>query len=495
MTPAAFAVSAPVIIAVGGVLAYFLAKSLPAGTRRWTGTFSALWLAAVFLLLLASRLSASPAGGNPFSPLLRPSPLGTAFALFVTFLGAAAVLASQGRIRPDGPVQLYYPLLLFALAGAAAAGFARDLFTLFVAVELSAIPSYALVAYRRDDEPRAVPAAVKYLLQGVSGTLTALLGVSLLYVAGHTLLIGELPAALAGADPRLLAAAAVLITIGYGVKLGVVPVHTWLPDAYTYAPAGVTAAMAGATKAGALLALVLSLAALPAGGGAALAGSLLILLAVVTMTAGNLLAFPQTDVRRLLAYSSIAQMGYILLPFGIGICYGLATGAVAGLFYMAAYGLMKGGAFLAADLLGAAAGSTEAPGMRGIGSRYPVIGAAFAILILGLIGVPATAGFIGKSLILFTGMATLSWAGVALALILVANSALSLGYYVPVLSTVLFGGHGGDGRGLTPSAGIPLSGTIAVVLLTLATVLLGFFPGALAGALGSTPALLPWGVT
>jgi NADH-quinone oxidoreductase subunit N/multicomponent Na+:H+ antiporter subunit D len=495
-TLAAFAALSPLIIAGGGILAYLLAKLLPAEDLRWTGAFSAAWLGIVFLLLAVTGATASY-GKVPFpGPILQPSPLGVAFGLLVTFLGVAAALWSLGRLDPRGPLQLYYPLLLFALAGAAAAGFSRDLFTLFVAVELSAIPTYALVAYLRAGEPRAVPAAVKYLLQGVTGTLTALLGIGLLYIAGHTLAISELPEALAGADPVILAAAVVLVTVGYGVKLGVVPLHTWLPDAYSCAPAGVTAAMAGATKAGSLLALVLTLAAFPAGGGAVPAGILLLFLAVLTMTAGNFLALAQTDVRRLLAYSSIAQMGYILLPFGMAITYGLPAGILAGLFYAVAYGLMKGGAFLSADLLAADSGSPECSRMRGSGSRNPVVGVAFSIFILGLIGVPATAGFVGKALILLTGMSTLTWGGVALALVLAGNSVLSLGYYVPLLSTVLFSGHGEEGHGGSAARkGIPLSGAIAVALLALATVVLGFFPGAFFGWLGSGVAFFPWGVT
>jgi proton-translocating NADH-quinone oxidoreductase chain N len=494
-TLAALAALSPLIIAVGGILSYFVAKALPGKDLRWTGTFSAAWLGLVFLLLLAAAATGSFSRLTVIGPILQPSALGIAFALLVTFLGGAAALASQGRLDPRGPLQIYYPLLLFALAGASAVGFTRDLFTLFVAVELSAIPSYALVAYLRKDEPRAVAAAVKYLLQGVTGTLTALLGISLLYLAGHTLSISELPRALAGADPLILAAATVLLTVGYGVKLGVVPFHTWLPDAYSLAPAGVTAAMAGATKAGSLLALVLSLAAIPAGGGAVPAGVLLLFLAVLTMTAGNLLALAQTDVRRLLAYSSIAQMGYIILPFGIAITYGLATGILAGLFYAIAYGLMKGGAFLSADLLVGASGSSDIARMQGVGGRHPVTGIAFSIFILGLIGVPATAGFAGKALIFFTGMSTLAWGGVILALVLAANSALSLGYYVPLLSTLLFSGNGEEGHGGgwgTPARGIPASGAIAVALLALVTVLLGFFPGVVTGLLGGATAYFSW---
>jgi NADH:ubiquinone oxidoreductase subunit 2 (subunit N) len=215
------------------------------------------------------------------------------------------------------------------------------------------------------------------------------------------------------------------------------------------------------------------------------------------MTAGNLLALAQTDVRRLLAYSSIAQMGYILLPFGIAITYGLATGILAGLFYAIAYGLMKGGAFLSADLLAGASGSPDIARMQGAGARHPVTGIAFAIFILGLIGVPATAGFAGKALIFFTGMSTLAWGGVILALVLAANSVLSLGYYVPLLSTLLFGGSGEAGHAggeSSPARRVPVSGAIAVALLALVTVVLGFFPDAVTGLLAGAMAYFSWGV-
>ena len=389
----------PLFIALGGIEAYFLAKLLPPGLRGWTGTFTAAWLAAAFGLVLAAVPLGLTASGSPWS-VLHVSDLSVVLALLATGLGALAALASQGRISGDGPVHLYYPLFLFSLAGVTAVGLAGDLFTLFVAVELSALPSYALVAYRAKEDPRAVRAAVTYLLQGAAGTLTALLGVSLLYLEGHTLAIvpgagPSLAASLAGADPGILGLAAVLVLVGYGVKIALVPLHTWLPDAYVHAPAAVTAIMSGATKAGALVALFLTLSVLPASAVPALLGVAVSVLAVLTMTVGNLLALNQTDVRRMLAYSSVAQMGYILLGFGIGMQFNLAAGFLAGLFYAIIYGLTKGGAFLSADLLVASAGTPEIAEMRGVGARHPAVGLAFAVFLLGLLGVPSPAGFLG----------------------------------------------------------------------------------------------------
>ena len=261
MTPAEIGAAVPFFVAIGGVASYLFAKILPSPYRRWTGAFAALWLLFAFGLLLYAGGQVDARGVTLPGPAGDGLHLGIIFGLLATGTGMAAAIASFGRVDPEGPLQLYYPLFLFALAGAAAVGFTRDLFTIFVVVELSSIPSYALVAYRLREEPGALDAAMKYLFQGVTGTLAALLGVSLIYLAGHTLSIPDLPGALATADPAIVGLAATLLLIGYGVKLGIVPMHTWLPDTYVLAPASVTAILIGATKAGALVALFLSLSA------------------------------------------------------------------------------------------------------------------------------------------------------------------------------------------------------------------------------------------
>jgi proton-translocating NADH-quinone oxidoreductase chain N len=480
MNPQEIAAAVPLFIAVGGVASYLFAKLLSHQFRRWTGAFSALWLLYAFGLLLYAG-SQENAGFSLGSPAVNGSSLGVVIGLLVTGIGMAAAIASTGRIDPEGPIQLYYPLFLFALAGAAAVGFTRDLFTIFVMVELSSIPSYALVAYRWREEPGALSAAMKYLFQGVTGTLAALLGVSLLYLAGHTLSITELPGALGTADPFLIGLAVTLLLVGYGVKLGIVPLHTWLPDTYVLAPAGVTAILIGPTKAGALVALFLSLSALPRDAVMpGFLGMVVCLLAVLTMTAGNLLALNQRDLRRMLAYSSVAQMGYILLGFGIGLSYSLIIGFEAGIFFAISYGVMKAGAFLAADQFTVAAGSPEIQQMKGLGARYPVMGFAFTIFILGLIGVPATGGFLGKLLVFQSGMAAFTTGGVILALILAGNSALSLGYYVPVLSTILFRGHHeGHEQARAGNTAIALGTSVSIAALALTTIYLGLFPAAL----------------
>ncbi|OPX64265.1 MULTISPECIES: NADH-quinone oxidoreductase subunit N [unclassified Methanoregula] len=468
MNPIDIAGFMPFFIALCGIGMYFLTKAFPPNLRHWCGTLTGFVLLAVFCLLVYVLFQ------HASYPTI--SYIGLTGGLLVTGIGAVAAWASAGSLDPKGPVQFYYPLFLFALAGAMAVGFATDLFTIFVLVELSAIPVYALVAYRYQADPMALSAAMKYLLQGVTGTLTALLGVALLFVEGHTLEISRLPAALAGADARIVLFAALLIMLGYGVKLGIVPLHTWLPDAYARAPVGVTAIMVGPTKIGVLIAMVLSLSALPAGGTLPWTlGMVITFIAVVTMTAGNLLALNQTDLRYILSYSSIAQMGYILLGFGIGLIYNLPLGFVAGLYYAIAYSMMKSGAFFATDAFARDAGTFRTEGMGGLGARHPVLGFSMVVFVFGLIGVPFTSGFLGKLLLEQAGMVTSMAGGVALALILALNSALSLGYYIPVISTLLFCG---SDRAICPVPVKPLPLTIisAVAFLALVTIYFGLFP-------------------
>ena len=486
MIPADLAAATPLVVAVCGIAIYFITKILPHDLRHWSGTLTALVLLGTFCILLFVIARHATLTGLSF--------IGITGGLLVTGIGAVSAWVSEGNLDPEGPIHLYYPLFLFALAGAMAIGFATDLFTIFVMVELSAVPVYALCAYRHREDPRALSSAMKYLLQGVVGTLTALLGVAVLYLVGHTLDITGLQKALAGADPVPVLFAGVLVLLGYGVKLAIVPLHTWLPDAYARAPVGVTAILVGPTKIGVLIAMFLTLSALPAGSGILRTlGIVVIFFAVLTMTVGNLLALNQPDLQYILAYSSVAQMGYILLGFGIGMVYNLPLGFTAGLYYAIAYAMMKAGAFIAADVFAQDAGSSETGKMKGIGARHPFLGISFTIFIFGLIGVPFTNGFLGKMLLEQAGMVTSMMSGVALALILALNSVLSLGYYVPVISTLMFSSAEGSPCPVRLKP-VPAGAMTAVIFLAIVTVYFGLFPESFNWISHASEQIFTWGV-
>jgi len=474
------ALVSPMILAIGGIVCFAFAFIMKGRNRAWTGTISATFFTVTFITFLALAIRGFDAASDSVYAVLTPNNLGLLIALLSSGLGSVASIYSQGSLDPEGPVTHFYPLMLFAIAGTIAIGFANDLFTMFVMVELSALPSYALVAYYHNKRKAATVASIKYFVQGIAGTLTALFGISLMYVSAGTLKVSELQTALFICPNYLCALSAILIISGYGVKIALVPLHTWLPDAYYFAPTGVTAIMAGATKAGAAVALFRAVAALPITSiNAAQIGLVISILAILTMTFGNFLALGQKDLRRMLSYSSIAQMGYVLLGFGVGLQYSVELGLMAGLFYLAVYGIMKGGAFLCAGAFSKATnGGNKFDELKGVGARHPVVGVSFALFILGLIGIPATAGFPGKLMLFQAGLAPLysnSWLnwGTVLIVALALNSALSLGYYVPALNIILFKSEHG---GIVHSSKIPTGIIIAIVPLAITTVILGLYP-------------------
>jgi len=189
----------------------------------------------------------------------------------------------------------------------------------------------------------------------------------------------------------------------------------------------------------------------------------------------------------------VAQTGYILLGFGIGMVYNLPLGFTAGFYYAIAYTMMKAGAFIATDVFAKDAGSYETAQMKGVGAKYSLLGIPYDIFIFGLSGVPFTAGFLGKLLLVQAGMLTATMGGISLALILVLNSALSLGYYVPVISTLMFYGAESD-RSRTQRIKIPLPVVTTVLFLAFVTVYFGLFPESFGWISRASGQIFTWGV-
>ncbi|OGS50812.1 MAG: hypothetical protein A3K65_08485, partial [Euryarchaeota archaeon RBG_16_68_12] len=356
--------------------------------------------------------------------------------LIATGLGFAVTLYTmvhmRGEREKDRP--LYTALFLLLVTGVSGLGLAGDLFNLYVFFELMAISSYALVAYYRL-RPDAAEAGMKYLVMNGAGSIVALLGIGIVYLslpAGGTLDLQYLAAHPLPAVNAFLAAA--LLIAGFGVKAAIVPMHTWLPDAYTAAPTGITAMLGGVVTQSGLIAMVRALSVLGVNNSVSLSyGVLLGLLAVLTMTVGNLTAMHQRDLKRMLAYSSIAQAGYVLMGFAVGLEFGVVIAVVGALFHILNHALMKGGAFLAAGALENAYGTRSLDDLKGAGRRSPWLGAAFGIFVLGLAGVPPTAGFLSK-LFIASGAAQGGALGVFFVVALIANSVLSLAYYIPALT-------------------------------------------------------------
>ena len=388
--------------------------------------------------------------------------------------------------RPDGPVppEEFYILLLTAALGAGTIACSGHYVSFFLGLEILSVSLYGLVAYLRAEE-RGVEAGLKYLvLAGVSSAFL-LFGTALIYAATGSLRFGPLapgPAggAAAGSAGSLLSlAGAALFTIGAGFKLAAVPFHMWTPDVYQGAPLPVTAFIATVSK-GAVLALLLRWATLS---GLARHPALLLALAIVaaaSMLVGNLLALFQQDLKRLLAYSSISHVGYLLAAVLAG-----PGGARALAFYLAAYfatTLAAFGVLVSLSRPGAEVETLE--GVRGLAWRRPGPAAVLALALLSLAGLPLTAGFMGKIYLLAAGAEARLW---TLAVLLVVGSAIGLYYYLRVV-VALFGPAAvpeaaPSARGAAPSpprpARVAVPAGLVLALLAVLLVALGAYPGPL----------------
>ena len=450
--------------------------AIQGGVARWLAlaALAGAWLP---LALAARELASGGAVALAVGAVaLRLDGLGLLVAALALALGGLVALFSGPDLAGRVGEEKYYALvvvLVGTLIGLACAG---DLFNLWVWFELTAVVSYVLVAFYHR-QPAALEAGVKYLLQGTAGSVLALLGIALVLAQAGTLDLAQIHARAAG-SPALLAAGALLL-VGFGVKAALVPLHAWLPDAYEQAPSGVSAIMSAVvTKAG-LVALLRALGALA---GVTLSwGTLLIGFGALNILAGNLLALRQTQVKRLLAYSSLGQLGYIFLGLGIGVYAGQAAGAQGGLFHLLTHALMSALAFLAVGALiyslGGAArerGSLVVGDLAGAARRYPLAALALSVAALGLAGLPPLAGFMSKWQIFVAGFATRSPAIMALVVFAALNSVLSLAYYAPLVNAVYR---------LEPSAAVrrgqalPAAMRAPLGLLALAVLALGVWPG------------------
>nr|WP_282594395.1 proton-conducting transporter membrane subunit [Halorientalis brevis] len=383
--------------------------------------------------------------------------LSAAFVLLV----AVAGLWGLAYTRRGGPRSATgYSLYLLLIAGLTGICITRDVFNLYVFLEISGLSAYALVAL--GDGPDAAPAALKYLLLGTVGASLYLLGIGYLYFGTGTLnmdaLARTLPAV--GYGNRLVLGAFGLIAAGLGVKIALYPVHTWKPDAYRAAPAGLTAVLAALVStiaAYALVRLVISaftlrfLASTP-GLVAALQAT-----AVVSIVAGAVLALRQRDVRRLLACSSISQFG-----IGVaGLSLGTRLGVVGGVVHLVGHAVMKSGAFAAAGVVETAYGARTVDEYAGAADSLPITSAAFATLVLGLIGIPPLIGFFGKWYVAVSALRSGAWVVGSAVLV---STVLSLAYFARLLQRMYFEDAAGRLDQRAVSVGMVATGVIAALV-------------------------------
>jgi len=447
-----------------------------------------LLIVALSVALASIVLNAATGSGSsaPFGTLLSSDSLGNLFAmltLFVTLFVAAASLTLIPSGKSSNP-PFYYSLLSFAALGMLLISYSSDLLMLFVAWELMSIPTYALAGFQKGKE-ESNEAAVKYAVLGALSSAIILYAISLTYGLTGTTGIAAAAASLGSqlSDP-VAGLAVLLFIVGFGFKMSIVPFHMWAPDAYEGAPTPIAALFAAGTKkAGFVAAIRVVLAistvySLTPQGGLFTIPNVLAVLALATMTLGNLAALTQKSITRLLAYSSIAQAGYILIGFVI-YSYGQGNPALAqqaelgmtgALFHIVNHSVMKGAAFLGAGLVILKLGSGSVEAFNGLGRRMPLTAFAMAISFLGLAGVPPLSGFWSK-LLLFTSVLNSPYAWLAVAGVL--NSALSMGYYGWVIKRMYLDEPDGDASRVEE----PTSFVIILGVLVALIIAFGLFPG------------------
>ena len=380
-------------------------------------------------------------------------------------LGLFVAVYSIKDMENDTGTLLFYTLLTAMISGMVGVAFAGDLFTLYVFWELMCVSSYVLVAFRKTEwEP--IEAGVKYLIMSAAGSATLLLGMSLLYGITGTLNFQGLASALTAAKQNVwLSMSFLLILTGFGVKAAIVPLHTWLPDTYSAAPTSVSALLSGAVTETGVYALARTLFS------AFLAfqvqwSLVLAVLSIVTMTLGNITALLQKDVKRLLAYSSIAQVGYML----VGLAVGTQLGLTGTFLQILNHALMKGTAFLCIGAIIYRTGTRQLDEIAGVGRKMPLTLIIFAISLFALTGMPPLNGFVSE-LTLFTSavQANMAWLGIAIIL----NSILSAAYYLQVIRFLV---RPGMSEKLEKVKEAPLIMLVPIAIMAILIILLGVYP-------------------
>jgi NADH-quinone oxidoreductase subunit N len=416
------------------------------------------------LAALASTFWMAQYPGTAFSNMVRVEGFSVFFHFLVIAIAAVAILSSfeylkVQRIRAGE----YYGLILFGTVGMCLMSSAIELVLIFIALEISSISTYVLAGFRRRDAASG-ESSLKYFLLGSFATAFFLYGVALMFGATGSTSIDAISQVLrSGNVPVLAYVATALLFVGLGFKVASAPFHVWTPDVYEGAPAPVVGLMSTGPKAAAFAVLLRVMFEANAPG----RFWLIWVSAALSMTLGNVGALVQDNVKRLLAYSSIAHAGYLLVAFAAQP----ELGTSAAMFYSAAYAAMNVGAFaIVSHFANVGEKYVALEDYAGLGKRSPMLAATLTFFLMSLIGIPITGGFFAKFYVL---SAALKSNLVGLTLILVLNSALAAYYYLRIIVMMYMR----EPRGEVPVTRVPAAAVIAIAVCVVATLYLGVVPG------------------
>ena len=455
------------VLAAFGLAVLVLGLIAPLNARKGLGPITVLGLAAV-LAVTAARWNVH---GVLFDGMYIVDQYSTFFKILCL---TGAVLVTMGCVKYVDNMKAhgeYYSLMVFATLGMSVMASAGDFITLYIGLELMTIAFIILVAIRKTDA-KAVEAGMKYIILAGLSSAALLYGLSLVYGMTGTIIIYDIAQIIvSGQMPPVLIFGLALLVAGLGFKISAVPFHMWSPDIYEGAPVPVTAYLAVGSKAASLAVLL----RLFIGGLINISGSWMMLVAVLaalSMIIGNLVAIPQTNIKRMLAYSSIAQAGYIL----VGLVAGTEAGIKGVMFYTFLYAFATMGAFVVVAAVYDKIKSEEIADYAGLAQRAPLLAAVLTVSLLSMAGIPPLAGFVGKFYLFQTIISDYFW----LALLGLIMSMISVYYYLRVC-LVMYRDEPKD------NTAIPVSGSAAIVLIAamVATVLIGVYPGPLSEVLNT----------
>ncbi|HEX3427556.1 MAG TPA: NADH-quinone oxidoreductase subunit N [Candidatus Limnocylindrales bacterium] len=474
-------VIAPFIAAVGTAIAILIADIIAPGR-----TTLAIFVALAGLAVTAAETVAVGTMGatTAFDGVYRLDALTTFLDLLFISIIAMTIVFAPDYLTPRGlPVAEFATVLVFALCGTMLISASADLLLLFLGLELMVLPGYLLAGYHKSDG-FSTEGAIKYFLLGSFSSAIFLFGLAFVWGLTGSTRVAEVASALTGVTSGTLAFSPGLamgfafMTTGVAFKIAAVPFHYWTPDAYQGSPTPVTGYLSVGPKVGAF-ALILRLFVEALGPLKADWLPVVIVLAATTMTLGNLVALTQDNVKRMLAYSSIAHTGYMLVGLA-AYAGGQQQGLEALLFYGAAYSFMNLGAFAVIAALQKRAGVTSSLAtFAGLGRKEPALGILMTLFLLSLTGIPPTAGFFAKALIILAAVQAGGWVAF-LAVLVVLNAAAAAFYYLRVVVYMYMRDPVSDAPPLRH--GRLLWGGLAAA--TALTILLGFFPGLILGIIG-----------
>lgn len=405
-------------------------------------------------------------GSTVFSGTVFADEFSSLFRVVFIGIGILTVLYSPYYLRTAGMrLGEYYALILTAIFGMMVMAAAANLLILYIGIETMSISLYILAGSQRNDV-KSAEAGMKYLVLGAFSSAFLLYGIALLFTSIGSLdyaTIATFFAADFSPGPLLISGLALLL-VGFAFKVAAVPFHFWSPDVYDGSPTTVTGFMSTGPKAAAFVALirVFGVALSPA---SSLWTDVITVLAILTMTVGNVVAIRQTSVKRMLAYSSIAHAGYLL----VGIVAGTQAAFAAMGYYLSAYALMNLGAFAVLILLNRRQeGSYRFEDLRGMGFAHPLLGITFSIFLLSLTGIPPTAGFFGK---LYVFSAAVEQGHIGLAIVGLLNSAVAAYYYLRVITLLYMSKPESE-----PVIVQPLPYRFALVVSSFVILIIGIFP-------------------